>query len=112
MPAGGARLSIVIVSYNTRVDLERCLRSLRDTPPAIELDVVVVDNASEDGSAGWVRTNCPAVRVLEVQLGQEGGVVAPMVGGAQDPDLAARYHPSARCTPSTCGPGSSRPVRS
>ena len=61
----GARLSIVIVSYNTRVDLARCLRSLHDTPPAIALDVVVVDNASEDGSAGWVRANCPSVRLIE-----------------------------------------------
>jgi N-acetylglucosaminyl-diphospho-decaprenol L-rhamnosyltransferase len=61
----GARLSIVIVSYNTRVDLARCLRSLHDTPPAIALDVVVVDNASEDGSAGWVRAHCPSVRLIE-----------------------------------------------
>ena len=61
----GARLSIVIVSYNTRVDLARCLRSLQDTPPAIALDVVVVDNASEDGSAGWVRANCPADRLID-----------------------------------------------
>ncbi|MEQ1897244.1 MAG: glycosyltransferase family 2 protein [Vicinamibacterales bacterium] len=61
----GARLSIVIVSYNTRVDLERCLRSLLDTPPAIALDVVVVDNASQDGSAVWVRANCPAVQLVE-----------------------------------------------
>ncbi len=44
-------LSIVIVSYNTRVDLERCLESLRQHPPAVPHDVVVVDNASTDGSA-------------------------------------------------------------
>lgn len=44
-------LSIVIVSYNTRVDLERCLESLRQHPPLLPHDVVVVDNASSDGSA-------------------------------------------------------------
>jgi len=43
-------LSIVIVSYNARADLERCLRSLADAPPAIPHDIVVVDNASSDGS--------------------------------------------------------------
>ncbi|MDO8795405.1 MAG: glycosyltransferase family 2 protein [Vicinamibacterales bacterium] len=64
LPAS-VRLSIVIVSYNTRTDLERCLRSLRDTPAAIALDVVVVDNASGDGSADWVRANCPSVRLIE-----------------------------------------------
>ncbi len=44
-------LSVVIVSYNTRVDLERCLESLRQHPPSIPHEVVVVDNASTDGSA-------------------------------------------------------------
>jgi GT2 family glycosyltransferase len=44
-------LSIVIVSYNARRDLERCLQSLADAPPAIPHDTVVVDNASADGSA-------------------------------------------------------------
>jgi len=44
-------LSIVIVSYNARVDLDRCLESLRQHPPAVPHDVVVVDNASTDGSA-------------------------------------------------------------
>ncbi len=60
-----ARLSVVIVSYNTRADLERCLRSLGDTPAAIAVDVVVVDNASGDGSPDWVRANCPAVRLID-----------------------------------------------
>ena len=60
-----ARVSVVIVSYNTRADLERCLRSLGDTPAAIAVDVVVVDNASGDGSSDWVRANCPAVRLID-----------------------------------------------
>ena len=66
-----ARVSVVIVSYNTRADLERCLRSLGDTPAAIAVDVVVVDNASGDGSSDWVRANCPAVRLIDA------GVVRP-----------------------------------
>ncbi len=44
-------LTIVIVSYNTRVDLERCLESLRQHPPSMPHEVIVVDNASSDGSA-------------------------------------------------------------
>jgi len=59
------RVAVVIVSYNTRKDLARCLGSLRDTPPAVSLQVVVVDNASGDGSAAWVREHCPDVRVIE-----------------------------------------------
>lgn len=39
-------ITFVVVSYNTRAHLERCLTTLRDHP------VIVVDNASTDGSAG------------------------------------------------------------
>jgi N-acetylglucosaminyl-diphospho-decaprenol L-rhamnosyltransferase len=45
------RLSIVIVSYNARVDLVACLQSVTGAPPAVDHDIVVVDNASTDGSA-------------------------------------------------------------
>lgn len=45
-----SRLAIVIVSFNARADLVACLESLRGAPPAIPHDIVVVDNASADGS--------------------------------------------------------------
>ena len=48
-------LSIVIVSYNTRTDLERCLESLHNPAPALAHEIIVVDNASVDGSADAVR---------------------------------------------------------
>jgi len=44
-------LTIVIVSYNAQGDLARCLDSLLGAPPAIDHEIVVVDNASTDGSA-------------------------------------------------------------
>jgi N-acetylglucosaminyl-diphospho-decaprenol L-rhamnosyltransferase len=60
------RLSIVIVSFNTRDDLARCLTTLADAPPAVPHEIVVVDNASQDGSPGMVRARWPAVRVIEL----------------------------------------------
>jgi GT2 family glycosyltransferase len=48
-------LSIVIVSYNSRDDLVRCLASLHDGPPAVAHEIIVVDNASADGSAAAAR---------------------------------------------------------
>ena len=57
-------LSIVIVSFNARADLERCLQSLHEAPPARSHEVIVVDNASADGSADAAR-RWPGVRVIE-----------------------------------------------
>lgn len=48
-------LSIVIVSYNARADLERCLESLAASPPAATHETIVVDNASSDGSPDVAR---------------------------------------------------------
>jgi N-acetylglucosaminyl-diphospho-decaprenol L-rhamnosyltransferase len=48
-------LSIIIVSYNARADLERCLDSIRAAPPHASHEVIVVDNASSDGSAEAAR---------------------------------------------------------
>ena len=58
-------LSIIIVSYNTRRDLEKCLGSLTGAPPAIRHDITVVDNASADGSAAAVRAGWPEVQLIE-----------------------------------------------
>ena len=58
------KLSIVIVSFNTRTDLERCLESLTANPPAMPYEIVVVDNASSDGSVEAVRRRWPAMRVI------------------------------------------------
>jgi GT2 family glycosyltransferase len=57
-------LSIVIVSYNTREDLVRCLESVAGSPPSGSYEMVVVDNASRDGSADAIRARWPSVRVL------------------------------------------------
>ena len=53
-------LSIVIVTYNTLPDLQECLRSLAAAPPARPHEVIVVDNASEDGTAEALRERWPA----------------------------------------------------
>lgn len=44
-------LSIIIVSYNTREDLRTCLASIVRQPPNASYEIIVVDNASSDGSA-------------------------------------------------------------
>jgi hypothetical protein len=57
-------VSIIIVSFNARADLERCLGSLHDAVPATAHEIIVVDNASADGSARAAE-RWPTVRVIE-----------------------------------------------
>jgi hypothetical protein len=58
-------LGIIIVSFNTCEELEQCLATLRAHPPRVAHDVVVVDNASTDGTAAAVRERWPGVRLIE-----------------------------------------------
>src|SRR5205814_1742335 len=57
-------LSIIIVSFNARTDLERCLESLHAARPATPHEIVVVDNGSTDGSTEAAR-RFSGVRVIE-----------------------------------------------
>jgi O-antigen biosynthesis protein len=60
------RFGIVVVSWNG-VDLtRRCVQSVLDDRAATQLDVVIVDNASTDGTAEWLSEieKHPRVRVI------------------------------------------------
>lgn len=62
-PQGGVRplpVSAVIVSYNRRDDLRRCLRSLTELAPAIA-EIIVIDNGSTDGTPAMVAAEFPQV---------------------------------------------------
>jgi GT2 family glycosyltransferase len=62
-----ALLDIIVVSHNTRADLEACLRSIVDAPPAGLGRIFVVDNASTDGSAALVRATWPDLRLIALE---------------------------------------------
>jgi GT2 family glycosyltransferase len=57
-----AVVSVLIVNWNTRDLLRKCLQSIAEYAPA-GTEVVVVDNASKDGSAAMVRTEFPHVKL-------------------------------------------------
>jgi len=58
------RLSICIVNWNTRDYLRGCLRSIAATAGDLAHEVIVVDNASADGSGGMVREEFPGVTLI------------------------------------------------
>ena len=58
-------LSIIIVSWNTCDLLKGCLTSIYTYPPRGPFEVLVVDNASIDGSAQIVKEHFPYVRLIE-----------------------------------------------
>ncbi|MCS7288570.1 MAG: glycosyltransferase family 2 protein [Roseiflexus sp.] len=58
-------IGVAIVSFNTRDLLAACLESLQKC--SLLLHIVVVDNASADGSAELVRTCFPQVALIEAE---------------------------------------------
>lgn len=65
-------LSIVVLSYNRRAALASTLRNLRGLAPAAGAELIVVDNASSDGSSELVLREFPGVQLI--RLGQNIGV--------------------------------------
>jgi len=57
-------LSIVIVNWNVKKYLEKCLVSIFRETKNIRFEVFVIDNASQDGSAEMVRSNFPEVKLI------------------------------------------------
>jgi len=58
-------LSVVLVNYNDSSHLADCLSSLQKAVSGLSAEVILVDNHSEDGSPGLVRTAFPWVRLIE-----------------------------------------------
>ena len=59
----GKAVAVVVVSWNSRDDLLACLQSLATV--SLPLEVVVVDNASSDGSADAARAASPQALVID-----------------------------------------------
>lgn len=57
-------ISVVIVGWNAKRYLQLCLQSLADAPPRRSMEVIVVDNASEDGSAEMIESQFPNVKLI------------------------------------------------
>jgi hypothetical protein len=59
------RLSIIIVNYNVKDLLKKCLQSIEQTVKPIEYEVIVIDNCSVDGSVALIKADFPQVKIIE-----------------------------------------------
>lgn len=80
------RISAVVLNWRRPQDTIAAVRSLRETAP--EADVIVVDNASGDGSVDMISAGAPFARIIQnpSNLGYAGGnntgIAAAVDGGA------------------------------
>ncbi len=65
------QLSIIVVNYNVRDFLHQALRSLDKALAGVKSEIIVVDNASGDGSVEMLRSRFPKVRLIanDINLG-------------------------------------------
>jgi len=59
-------ISVIVVSWNGRDLLRECLYSVRDTGGSLVREIIVVDNASTDGSAEMVATQFPEAILIRL----------------------------------------------
>ena len=69
------KLSVVLLSYNTRDLTEQALRSTLTALDGIQSETFVVDNASVDGSGEMIKEKFPEVTLLvnDKNIGFSGG---------------------------------------
>jgi len=59
------KVAVCILTWNGRTHLETCLPALRDQRPAgVETEILLLDNGSWDGTAAWVESHHPEVRLV------------------------------------------------
>ncbi len=64
VPSSDIKLSIIIVNYNVRDFLHHAIVSLRRALKGIRSEIVVVDNASDDGSVEMIRQHFPQIQLI------------------------------------------------
>lgn len=83
----------IVITYDSAAWIRRCLRSLAGVP------TIVVDNASRDGSAGIVREEFPAVRLIRRERNGGFGVAVNEAAALVPDDDVLLFNPDAELRP-------------
>jgi GT2 family glycosyltransferase len=117
-------LSIILVSYNSLTDLQRCLPTVYGQSTTISVEVIIVDNHGQDGVSGWIAQAYPSILFIAnpANSGYAGGNNLGLTQATgqwvlflnPDTELApnfldrlmptARQHPTALITPKLLNP--------
>lgn len=57
-------LSILVVTYNTKELVVKCIQSVLNYNGNYQIEIIVVDNNSEDGTSEFIRKNFPKVKLI------------------------------------------------
>lgn len=99
MSASALRLDVVIVSYRCRELLRGCLEALRGNPPSVPMRVVVVDNASGDGTPEMVRSEYPEVELIDSSTNLGFAAATNLGARAGDAPFLLALNPDTAVTP-------------
>jgi len=75
-------VSVVVLNFRTPEQTARAIERLADAVPGADIEAIVVDNASGDGSAEAIRKRLPLARLIE--LDENLGFAAGMNAGARE----------------------------
>ena len=93
------RIRAVVVNYNGGDEVLGCLRALLASEGVTDLDVVVVDNGSVDGSPERMEADLPAVRVVRSPSNLGYPAINTVVEDLTDVDAVAIVNPDAVVSP-------------
>ena len=92
-------LAIIVVTFNSAGEIDGCLQSLVGHTEPFPATITVVDNASHDGTADYVRQRWPSVQVIEAG-GNLGFAKANNLGiRATNSDYVLLMNPDTVATP-------------
>ncbi len=74
-------LTVIVVTHESALEITSCLSSLRDLDTRVTTEVIVVDNASTDGTQEIIRVEFPEVRLIQ-KAGRHGFSVNCNIGAS------------------------------